>query len=75
MQIGRMAPEMRPTDMLQTGQVGYMVTGLKSTRLARVGDTWHHPGDKIEAFPGFKPAKAMMYAGKASTSQHCFNIL
>lgn len=64
MQLGVMCPEMTPTTALYTGQVGYLVTGLKSTKAVRVGDTWHaHTARDVEPLPGFKPAKAMMFAG------------
>lgn len=64
MQLGVMAPEMRPANRLQTGQVGYIITGLKSTKAVRVGDTWHDSkATNVTALPGFKPAKAMMFAG------------
>lgn len=59
-----MCPEMTPTDALYVGQVGYVITGLKSTKAVRVGDTWHaHKAADVKALPGFKPAKAMMFAG------------
>jgi hypothetical protein len=40
-QIGVMHPECQPTGALYAGQVGYIITGMKSTREARVGDTLH----------------------------------
>jgi translation elongation factor EF-4 len=30
---------------------------------ARVGDTFHREGEPVEALPGFKPAKPMVFAG------------
>lgn len=63
-QLGVMAPEMRQVDCLKTGQVGYIITGLKSTKAVRVGDTWHHSkAMNVTPLPGFRPAKAMMFAG------------
>ena len=63
MQLGVLTPDMQPTQELRTGQVGYVVTGLKSIKAARVGDTWHHHKATPEPLPGFRPAKAMMFAG------------
>lgn len=63
MQLGVLTPDMVPTQELQTGQVGYIVTGIKSTRAVRVGDTWHKPKDTIVPLPGFRAAQAMMFAG------------
>ena len=62
-QLGIMTPEMQQTQQLRTGQVGYVVTGLKSTKAARVGDTWHHHKAPSDPLPGFRAAKAMMFAG------------
>lgn len=38
-EIGYFSPKMMPSDILRTGEVGYIATGLKDVRLARVGDT------------------------------------
>jgi hypothetical protein len=69
LQLGVMAPEMRQADRLSAGQVGYIITGLKSTKAVRVGDTWHHyKATNVVPLPGFKPAKAMMFAGEPTSS-------
>ena len=68
-EVGIMAPEPHPVPQLLTGQVGYALVGIKDTRAARVGDTWYNPQQytnikqTVVALPGFKPAKAMVYAG------------
>lgn len=61
--IGIMYPDQRPTDALYTGQVGYLIAGMKTVREARVGDTFHHPKQQVEVLPGFRPAKPMVFAG------------
>ena len=43
-----------------TGQVGYVVAGMKSTKEAHIGDTFYNPKQPVEALPGFKPAKPMV---------------
>ena len=40
-----------------------MITGMKNTREARVGDTWHFHKRPVERLPGFKPSKSMVLAG------------
>jgi translation elongation factor EF-4 len=45
------------------GQVGYVVTGMRSTREAHIGDTFFHTGTVVTPMPGFKPAKPMVFAG------------
>eukprot|EP01134_Creolimax_fragrantissima_P000317 CFRG0317T1 len=62
--LGILHPETTPTLALFAGQVGYIVTGMKSTKEARVGDTFFAAGDKnIEVLPGFKEAKSVVFAG------------
>ncbi|KAI5341019.1 hypothetical protein L3X38_020293 [Prunus dulcis] len=61
--IGVMHPELTPTGVLHTGQVGYVVTGMRSTKEARIGDTLYHNRTIVEPLPGFKPAKHMVFSG------------
>ena len=58
-----LAPEAVPTGKLCTGQVGYVITGMKTTKSARVGDTWHLAKQPVQPLPGFKPAKSMVFSG------------
>ena len=39
LEIGKLAPDMVPEQTMQTGEIGYIVTNLKTTRDAKVGDT------------------------------------
>lgn len=39
LEIGKLTPTMTPEPTMQTGEIGYIVTNLKTTRDARVGDT------------------------------------
>lgn len=61
--VGLMYPEPLPTDALYTGQVGYLIAGMKTVKEARVGDTLYHSKEAVKALPGFKPAKPMVFAG------------
>lgn len=61
--IGIMHPELTPTGVLLTGQVGYIVSGMRSTKEARVGDTLYHTRQTVDPLPGFKPAKHMVFSG------------
>ncbi len=58
-----MVPEPCPTGSLCTGQVGYLITGIKSTKSAKIGDTWHLFKHPVIPLPGFRPTKAMVFAG------------
>ncbi|XP_073014009.1 translation factor GUF1 homolog, mitochondrial [Typha latifolia] len=61
--VGILHPELTSTGVLFTGQVGYVVSGMRSTREARVGDTLHRAKSIVNPLPGFKPAKHMVFSG------------
>ncbi|MCB9493639.1 MAG: elongation factor 4 [Epsilonproteobacteria bacterium] len=61
--IGLMYPDVYQTGALYTGQVGYVITGMKTVKDARVGDTFYHVRKPVKPLPGFKPAKSMVFAG------------
>jgi translation factor GUF1, mitochondrial len=61
--IGLMYPEPLQKGALYTGQVGFLIAGMKTVKEARVGDTLCHLGNAVEPLPGFKPAKSMVFAG------------
>jgi GTP-binding protein LepA len=64
MEIGIFRPTMKPTDGLETGEVGYVATGLKNVRDCSVGDTITLAEDPAQApLPGYRPAKPMVFAG------------
>ncbi|GKC44760.1 translation factor GUF1 homolog, mitochondrial isoform X1, partial [Tanacetum coccineum] len=61
--VGIMHPELRSTGILLTGQVGYIVSGMRSTKEARIGDTLSHTKTVVEPLAGFKEAKHMVFSG------------
>ncbi|KAK9925117.1 hypothetical protein M0R45_033456 [Rubus argutus] len=61
--VGIMHPELTSTGVLHTGQVGYVVSGMRSTKEARIGDTLHHSKSIVLPLSGFKPAKHMVFSG------------
>jgi elongation factor 4 len=73
--IGLMYPEQTPTGALYSGQVGYIRPGMRTSREARVGDTFYHLEQPVEALPGFKPAKPMVFAGLYPADQSEFDAL
>ena len=63
-EIGVMSPEMVAVDKLETGEVGYLISGIKEVRLAKVGDTVTSRSDPAdEPLPGYREPKPMVYAG------------
>ena len=64
MEIGIFRPSMEPTGRLDTGEVGYVATGLKNVRDCSVGDTITLADNPAETpLPGYRPAKPMVFAG------------
>jgi GTP-binding protein LepA len=61
---GTLRPEMFPQASLRTGQIGYIITNLKSTREAKVGDTITLAAKPAtEPLPGYKDVQPFVYAG------------
>ncbi len=48
-------------DQLGTGEVGYIATGLKDVRFAKVGDTITIPGSTRDPLPGYQEPKPMVF--------------
>lgn len=64
LEVGVLTPKMTPREALKAGEIGYIVTNLKTTREARVGDTVSlvkNPAD--EPLPGYKNVLPFVYAG------------
>jgi len=62
--VGIFTPKMKDQNELKTGQVGYVIAGIKEIHGAPVGDTLtlaKHGAEK--PLPGFKKAKPQVYAG------------
>ncbi|GIK41955.1 MAG: elongation factor 4 [Chloroflexota bacterium] len=74
LEIGFFRPGMQPTDQLSAGEVGYIATGLKTIRDVRVGDTVAHALN-VQALPGYKPVKPMVFAGFYPTEAEDYNLL
>lgn len=61
--LGKTTPKDSPRDSLSCGEVGYITASIKSIEDVRVGDTIIHEGDELEALPGYKPMKPMVFSG------------
>ena len=61
--LGILYPNEVSMPALYAGQVGYLITGMKTIKEARVGDTIHLAKQPVKPFPGFKPAKPVVFAG------------
>ena len=64
LEVGVLNPKMSPRGQLKDGEIGYIVTNLKATREARVGDTVTLTKQKASsALPGYKNVRPFVYAG------------
>lgn len=63
-EIGILKLDMQPRKELSAGNVGYIISGIKTSREVRVGDTITHVGRPCsEAIDGFEEVKPMVFAG------------
>lgn len=60
-EIGFFLPQMVRSEGLKTGEVGYIATGLKDVRFAKVGDTITVSEAIPEQLPGYKEPKPMVF--------------
>lgn len=76
LEVGALSPTMSPEDSIETGEIGYIVTNLKTTRDAKVGDTVtvkrSHAEDPL---PGYKHVQPFVYAGFFPVSNEDYNDL
>ena len=80
LEVGHLAPGMMADSALTTGQIGYIVTNLKTTREARVGDTvtvrsGEPDSAKVKPLPGYREVKPFVYAGFFPTSNEYYDAL
>ncbi len=63
-EVGVFAPEAVATQELASGEVGYLIPGLKNVAQAKVGDTVTIAGQpSVEPLPGYREPRPMVYAG------------
>ncbi|WP_281646009.1 translation elongation factor 4 [Parendozoicomonas sp. Alg238-R29] len=71
--IGIFTPKRESTGILQAGEVGYVVAGIKDIHGAPVGDTLTHTKTQdVDALPGFQTVKPQVYAGLFPVSSDDF---
>jgi len=76
LEVGRLEPGMAPTHDLAAGEIGYVVTNLRTTREAKVGDTVTLAKSPAHsALPGYKDVKPFVYAGFFPESNESYQAL
>jgi GTP-binding protein LepA len=62
-ETGWLDPFEHHSDCLETGQIGYVATGLKTIDSCRVGDTVTLAGEEVQPLSGYKVVVPMVYSG------------
>jgi GTP-binding protein LepA len=63
-EVGVLLLERSPRDVIKTGDVGYIITGIKDAGEVKVGDTITNAKEPaVEAIKGFEEVKPMVFAG------------
>ncbi|MBQ6736817.1 MAG: translation elongation factor 4 [Alphaproteobacteria bacterium] len=60
--IGYFTPKMVNVDELSTGEIGFIITGMKTIHDCRVGDTIADSRAMVDALPGFKPSVPVVFS-------------
>lgn len=74
--LGVYNPHLKEVEVLECGEVGFMIANIKEVRDARIGDTVTDAvvgADK--ALPGFKDVKPMVFAGLYPVDSHRYEAL
>ena len=62
--VGVFTPKPADIDQLSSGQIGFIITGIKSLSETKVGDTICDASNPVDApLPGFKPSKPVVFCG------------
>ena len=62
--VGVFTPKPKDIDELNSGEIGFIITGIKKLSETKVGDTICETNQHlIEALPGFKPSKPVVFCG------------
>ena len=62
-EVGVLKLTMTPKDEVKTGDVGYIITGIKAAKEVKVGDTITLANNPAEMIKGFEEVKPMVFAG------------
>lgn len=70
--LGYFSPYLVSADTLGNGEIGYLITGIKNIREARVGDTIIEQNSTAEPLPGYTTPKSMVFFGMYPKDQDDF---
>ena len=62
--VGIFTPKAKDANELNSGEIGFIITGIKNLSDTKVGDTIYDASKPLkEALPGFKPSKPVVFCG------------
>ena len=75
LEVGVFTPEEKKVSSLESGEIGYIVTGIKEPGIASVGDTVSSATDESPALEGYEKARPVVWASVYPESQDDFTLL
>jgi GTP-binding protein LepA len=75
LEVGTFSPEENPKDNLTSGEIGYIVTGIKKPGIASVGDTVTNSKNGAVALPGYMNPRPVVWASVYPESADDFTNL
>lgn len=75
LEVGIFAPEERPSDILSSGEIGYVVTGIKEPGMVAVGDTVGAAKGSLPALPGYSRPRPVVWASVYPENQDNLPLL
>ncbi|MCQ2562195.1 MAG: translation elongation factor 4 [Alphaproteobacteria bacterium] len=60
--IGYFTPKMENVESLETGEIGFIITGMKTIHDCKVGDTICDTKSNVDMLPGFKPSVPVVFS-------------
>lgn len=73
--VGVFKPDAQSTGILQAGEIGYVVTGIKEAKVAQVGDTVTLFKKPLETLPGYMEPTPVVWASVYPESTDDFELL
>jgi len=73
--VGVFKPDAQSTDILQAGEIGYIVTGIKEANVAKVGDTITLFKNPLQALSGYQEPSPVVWASVYPESTDDFELL
>ena len=75
LELGKHTPHEVKKDKLCAGEVGFISASIKSIEEVEVGDTICHTNKIVDALPGYKPMKPMVFSGIYPIDSTKYNAL